>query len=139
MSSTSTAAATDSGLRGIALSALVVTVISGVVNTLISLGAQALGADAGLVMGLQPVTFLVFTLIGALLGGLGWHLVRRRAADPARTLRWLVPAVVAVSLVPDLLVAVSFSAVGGIALGLMHLVVAGVAVPTYRRFLPLPR
>jgi hypothetical protein len=65
--------------------------------------------------------------------------VRRRAANPARVLSWLVPTVIAVSLIPDVLVAVTLSPVGGLALGLMHLAVLAVALPTYRRFLPLPR
>ncbi len=124
---------------GIALSVLVVVVGAGVVNTLISVAAQRLGADPTVVAGLQPAIHVVFTLVGALVGAIGWVVVRRRAQNPARVLSWLVPTVIAVSLIPDVLVAVSFSVVGGVALALMHLVVAAVAVPAYRRFLPLSR
>lgn len=131
--------ATTSTGRGIALSVLVTTIVAGAVNTAISFAAQALGADPTTIMGLQPVTYLVFTLIGALAGAVGWQLVRRRATNPAAVLRWLVPLVVALSLIPDVLVGMSLGWTGGIALALMHLAVAAVAVAAYRRFLPLAR
>lgn len=138
-STTTTPSATTSPGRGIALSVLVTTVVAGVLNTAISFAAQAMGADPATFMGLQPVTYLVFTLIGALAGAIGWQVVRRRAANPAAVLRWLVPVVVVVSLIPDVLVGMSMGWIGGIALGLMHLAVVAVAVPAYRRFLPLAR
>ncbi|MFP5021594.1 DUF6069 family protein [Pseudonocardia phyllosphaerae] len=128
-----------SAVAGIALAVVAATVASGIVNFLLSLAAQALGADVSTVMGLQPQTFLLFTLIGTLVGAIGWQVIRRVTATPSRVLRVLVPVVVVLSLIPDAWVAVSFSAVGGIALGLMHLVVAAAAVPAYRRFLPLAR
>lgn len=133
-SSTSTSTSTG---RGVALAVVATTVVAGIVNTVISLVAQALGADASAIMGLQPATYLIFTLIGSAVGALGWVIVRRRAANPAALLRWLVPVVVLVSMVPDLLVGLSLGW-GALALALMHLVVAAVAVTAYRRFLPLP-
>ena len=131
--------ATGSAAKGIALSVVVATIGAGVLVFLISLAAQALGADPTAVMGLQPMVSLPLTLIGVLAGAIGWNIVRRRATNPARVLSWLVPTVIAVSLIPDVLVAVPLSPVGGLALGLMHLAVLAVALPTYRRFLPLPR
>lgn len=133
------AADTGSAAKGIALSVVVATIGAGVLVFLISLAAQALGADPTAVMGLQPMVSLPLTLIGVLAGAIGWNIVRRRAANPARVLSWLVPTVIAVSLIPDVLVAAAFSPVGGTALGLMHLAVTAVAVPAYRRFLPLSR
>jgi hypothetical protein len=65
--------------------------------------------------------------------------VRRNAASPRRVMSWLVPLVIVVSLIPDVLIAVSYGPVAGIALGLMHLAVLAVALPTFRHFLPLPR
>jgi hypothetical protein len=70
---------------------------------------------------------------------LGWNIARRCAACPSRVMSWLVPLVIVVSLVPDVLIAVSSGPVAGIALGLMHLAVLAVALPTFRHFLPLPR
>jgi hypothetical protein len=130
---------TGSAAKGIALSVLVATVGAGILCFLISLGAQALGADASQVTGLQPAAYLFLIVVGVVVGGIGWNVVRRRAVEPTRVLSWLVPVVFVVSLIPDVLVGVAFGAVAGIALGLMHLAVLAVALPTYRRFLPLSR
>lgn len=122
----------------IALSVVVATVVASVVNTVISLVAQALGADATIIMGLSPAFYVAFTLVGTLFGAVGWVVIRRRSAAPATLLRWLVPTVVLVSLVPDLLVGLTYGW-GVLGLALMHPVVAVAAVAAYRRFLPLPR
>jgi hypothetical protein len=132
-----TTAATSA--RGFALSVLTVAVGAGILNTLIALAAQALGADTVAVPGLTPPAYLTFTVIGTVLGTLGWSIVRRNAASPRRVMSWLVPLVIVVSLIPDVLIAVSYGPVAGIALGLMHLAVLAVALPTFRHFLPLPR
>jgi hypothetical protein len=76
---------------------------------------------------------------GVLVGAVGWSVIRTRAARPSALLRWLVPAVVAISLVPNVLVGFVVGALGAAALGLMHIAVAVIAVPVYRRFMPLPR
>jgi hypothetical protein len=103
----------------------------------ISLIAQALGADASRIMGLTPPLYIGFAVVGLLIAALAWSTVRAKASNPATVLRRLVPVVVVISLIPDVLVAVGMSAVGGIALGLMHLVVAAAGVAAFRRFLPL--
>lgn len=72
-------------------------------------------------------------------GAVGWLVVRRVVTRPSAVLRWLVPLVVVVSLVPDVLLGLALGWGGAVALGLMHLAVAAVAVPAYRYFLPLPR
>ncbi|MEO6085351.1 MAG: DUF6069 family protein [Umezawaea sp.] len=110
-------------------------------NTVIALLAHAAGASPDF-QPLQFGTYLSLTVVGVLAGAVGWQVVRRRAANPAALLRRLVPAVVVVSLVPDVVIGfddtypgVSWGAVA--ALMLMHVAVALVAVPVYRRFLPL--
>ena len=128
---------TTSTGAGIALSVAAAAVASAVVNTVISLIAQALGANASMIMGLTPPLYIGFAVVGLLIGALAWSAVRAKASDPAAVLRRLVPVVVVISLIPDVLVAVGMSAVGGIALGLMHLVVATAGVLAFRRFLPL--
>ncbi|TQM36794.1 DUF6069 family protein [Pseudonocardia cypriaca] len=125
--------------RGFALSVLTIVVGAGILNTLIAVAARALGADTTAVPGLTAPAYLTFTVIGTVLGTLGWSTVRRCAASPSRVMSWLVPLVIVVSLVPDVLIAVSAGPVAGIALGLMHLAVLAVALPTFRHFLPLPR
>ncbi len=92
----------------------------------------------------QPLTapvFLMWTVVGTVVGALGWRLITRRSARPARLLRWLVPTVVVVSLVPDLLLLAADSMPGTsvpavLALMAMHVATAAVAVPAYQRFLP---
>ena len=92
----------------------------------------------------QPLTapvFLMWTLIGTVVGGLVWRAITRRSAHPAGLLRKLVPAVVLVSLVPDLLVYLDGSMPGTTgtavwALVAMHLATAAVSVPAFQRFMP---
>jgi len=57
----------------------------------------------------QPLTFAAYsflTVVGVVAGLVGWLLIRR-TARAATTLRWLVPTVLVVSLVPDLMVGFS--------------------------------
>ena len=92
----------------------------------------------------QPLTapvFLMWTLIGTVVGGLVWRAITRRSAHPAGLLRRLVPAVVLVSLVPDLLIQLDGSMTGTSgtavwALVAMHLATAAVSVPAFQRFMP---
>ncbi|BEP14193.1 hypothetical protein acdb102_25040 [Acidothermaceae bacterium B102] len=93
---------------------------------------------------LQVGTFAPLIVIGLVLAVVAWQVARRRAADPARLMGWLVPTVVIVSLVPDVLVGATkslpHSSWGGVAaLMVMHLVVAAAGVLSFARFLPLSR
>ena len=135
----STTAPATSTARGIAVAAGLAAVGSILVNAVISLLAQAAGADPTVFLGLTAPAYIVFTIVGVLAGTIGWSIVRSRAARPSAVLRWLVPTVVAVSLVPNVLVGMSMGWLGATALGLMHIAVAAVSVPVFRRFLPLPR
>lgn len=134
---TTAASPSTSTGRGVALSVLVAFVAAGVVNSVIAFVARALGVDPTVVTGLQVPAYLSLTLLGALLGAIGWVIVRGRAADPAAVLRWLVPAAVVVSWIPDLLLGLQ-AGWGVLWLVLMHPVVATAGVLAYRRFLPLP-
>jgi hypothetical protein len=125
----------------LALATLVGAAGAGIATAVIALIARAAGASEDF-QPLWPSAYLPLTVIGVLAGAIGWQIVRRRAKDPAALLRWLVPTVVAVSLIPDVALGfsdsypgVSWGAVA--ALILMHLAVAAVAVPVYRRFMPL--
>jgi hypothetical protein len=113
-------------------------VVSIAVNALIALLAgKIIPADVER-KGLALAEYAPATVIGILLGTLGWYLVRRFAGDPRRVLRILVPVVVVLSWIPDLgILAGGASVVNSIALILMHVVVAAAAVPTLSRVLPL--
>ncbi|MEU0878863.1 DUF6069 family protein [Lentzea sp. NPDC005914] len=112
-------------------------VIAAIGNAIVSYVAQALGADPNAVEGLKPQGYVVLTAVGVIIAAFAWASIRKRAKDPARTLGRLVPIVVLVSFLAD--VPVYFlpgaSLIGVLALMLMHVVVASVAVPIFRRVL----
>jgi hypothetical protein len=90
-----------------------------------------------------PPSVIMLATIGITAGMIGWLIVRRLASRPAAVLRVLVPAVVLVSLVPDILLGLSKSEpgttwAGVVGLMAMHLAVAAVAVVSFAKFLPLP-
>ncbi|MEU6379082.1 DUF6069 family protein [Streptomyces sp. NPDC046909] len=111
-------------------------------NAVVAWAAHAAGASDDF-QPLQLSAYAPLTVFGVLVGAAAWAIVRARSASPSRLLRVLVPVVVVVSLIPDVMVGVSDSRAGTswgavVALMVMHVVVAAVAVPAYRRFLPLP-
>ncbi|MDX3659277.1 DUF6069 family protein [Streptomyces sp. ID05-26A] len=113
-------------------------VISIAVNALIALVAGRFVPDGTERMGLAVAEYAPATVIGIVLGTLGWYLVRRFARDPRRVLRVLVPAVVVVSWIPDLgILAGGASLVNSLALIAMHTVVAAATVPVLSRVMPL--
>ena len=89
---------------------------------------------------LQPATFTALIVMGVLVGGLGWQLVRTRAGRPGRLLSRLVPFVLLLSFIPDLLLGIAHgldATWGGVAaLMCMHVAVAAAAVTSYSLFLP---
>lgn len=104
-------------------------------NALVSWVAVSWGAPATY----GPLTlpaYGLFTVLGVVGGWVGWTLLRRRAQNPDRMLRLLVPVVTLVSFVPDvLLLAFGFipgtTTIAVLALMVMHIVVVAVAVPAY--------
>ena len=119
----------------IAVSAALVALVGSLVNALIALGAVALGAPAE--GGLQPMAYITFTVVAAIAGAVGWHIINRYARRPAQVMRWLVPAFLIVSFVPDIPVGLALGWLTAGALMLMHVATIVVAVVVYRRLLPL--
>ncbi|MEV6716603.1 DUF6069 family protein [Lentzea sp. NPDC051208] len=114
-------------------------VVSIAVNALIAFVAGRFVPAGTERMGLALAEYAPATVIGVLLGTLGWYLVRRFARDPRRVLRVLVPVVVVLSWIPDLgILAGGASVVNSVALIAMHTVVAAATVPVLARVLPLP-
>jgi hypothetical protein len=114
-------------------------VVAAAATTVIALTGQALGAGFP---PLQPLVYLPFVVLGLAAATAGWAIVRARASDPARVLRVLVPVLTVLSLVPDVVLAVTgfipgTTITGAAALMLMHLTVVGVAVPVLARALPV--
>ena len=130
----------DSGriIRGV-VGATVAAVALNTAIVLLSLAAGVPGDFAPL----HPSSYIVLTVAGVLAGAAGWAAVRRWSPRPAAVLRRLVPAVVVVSLAPDVALLLTdlqphTTGVGVVALMTMHLVTAAVAVPILARTLPLP-
>ena len=112
-----------------------------VINSLIAWTGRSLFDVPAAFQQLSLPVFGLLTVIGAIIGAVGWHLIATRARHATRLLTWLVPTVLVLSLIPDVLLLVSKSqpgttTAGVIALMLMHFGVAAAAVPAYRRFIP---
>jgi hypothetical protein len=140
-SSSLTAARPRGGRAALILAAAVA--VATAVNAVVATVAIAAGAPSSY----GPLTlpaYTLFTAIGVALGWVGWRLVQRHSAHARRTLAILVPVVVVVSFVPDVLLAVVGFIPGttpgaALALGIMHVVVAAVAVPAYAVASPVAR
>lgn len=128
---------TSTSPRAIALAALVAAVGGSVASAIIAVIAKALGApdDA---QQLQLGAYVSFTVVGVLIGAIGWSIVLRRVSASRALLTRLVPITVVVLFVPDVLIAVGGTATWGtaVALMVMHVAVAAVAVASYARFMP---
>ncbi|MEV7094824.1 hypothetical protein AB0M80_18500 [Amycolatopsis sp. NPDC051045] len=110
-------------------------VAAAVVNTGIALAASALD-DGGMGVGLSPAAYLPATVVGLLVGAVGWTLIARRSP---RALRVVVPAVLVLTWIPDLLLLTTGATaanVGG--LMLMHLVVTTAVVTALGTSRPAP-
>jgi hypothetical protein len=131
--STSRRASTSRGRIALLLIAAIVVAVA--LNACIALIAVALGAPAGYGPISLPAQAL-FTVLGVVVGWIGWSLVRSRARNPRSVLQVLVPVVTVASLIPDVLLLVWGFIPGTnppavIALMLMHVVVAACAVAAY--------
>ncbi|ANZ40347.1 hypothetical protein BBK82_34295 [Lentzea guizhouensis] len=122
----------------VAVGLLGAAVVSIAVNSLIALVASKFIPEGTERVGLALAEYAPATVIGILLGTLGWFLVRRFAKDPRRVLRVLVPIVVVLTFIPDLgILAGGAAVVNSLALIAMHVVVAAATVPVLGRVLPL--
>ncbi|MGN6503434.1 MAG: DUF6069 family protein [Pseudolysinimonas sp.] len=129
-----------SSRRTAALTLVAAVAVAIIAAQIIAAAAVAAGATA-----FPPLMILVFgpfAAVGVLGAYFGWRVVRRIARLPRRVLQVLVPVVLAVSFVPDVvLLTTGFipgsTTTGTVALMLMHLVVAGVAVPVSQRLAPV--
>ena len=136
----STSPTTGTGGRGVATAIALGAVGAAVVNGLIAAVARGPLDASSDFQPLTPGAFVFWSIIGAVIGGLGWALIQRRAQDPARLLRVLVPTVLVLSLVPDVAIWVQDSmtginSTGVLALMAMHVATAAVLVPVFKRFI----
>ena len=116
-------------------------VIAAVTNVVISAIARGpLGASDDFVP-LTPGPVVMWTMLGAVIGAAGWHLIVNRSARSRTLLSALVPTVLVLSLIPDVALLVTDSVPGQttsgvVALMVMHVVTAAIAVTAYRKAMP---
>ncbi|MCD2185945.1 DUF6069 family protein [Actinomycetospora soli] len=104
-------------------------VAAALVNLVVALVASTLDAG-GIGVGLQPAAFLPATVVGVGLGTAGWFGIRRLAP---RALPVVVPAVLALTWIPDLLLFGQGATVANVVgLMVMHAVVATAVVVALR-------
>lgn len=127
--------------RPLWMGVLAAIVVAIVLDIVIATLARAAGASDDF-QPLDPPAYISFTVIGILVATAGWAAIRR-TRRAASTLRWLVPAVLVVSLVPDVLVGADPSSMAGanwtgvVGLMAMHVAVAAVVVAMLVRTLPV--
>ncbi|MFC0112222.1 DUF6069 family protein [Kibdelosporangium aridum] len=120
---------TSISIRGIAIRLGVAALIALAANTAIALAARQFD-DGGIGAGLVPAQYLSLTLIGIVLGAVGWTVVSRYAP---RALRVVVPVVLVLTWIPDVLLLNSGATAGNVVgLMLMHVVVAIAVVAAFR-------
>jgi len=112
-----------------------------IINSLIAWAARGLFDIPHEFRPLTVPEFATLTVLGAIIGAIGWRRIATRSRQATRTLTVLVPAVLVLSLIPDTALLVSKSqpgttTAGVLTLMLMHFGVALAAVPAYRRFIP---
>jgi Family of unknown function (DUF6069) len=116
-------------------------VVAILANSTIAVVARASGASADF-SPLQIFVYAPFTVVGLIAAYAGWRIVRQRVRHPAAVLRVIVPVLTVLSFAPDTILAITGFIPGAsltavVALGLMHLVVVGVAVPICARLAPV--
>lgn len=121
----------------------VAAVASTVVNAVIAWVAVNAFDAPSTFLPLTPPVFIMWTILGVAIGALGWRIITRRAEQPAKLLRILVPTVLVLSLIPDFMILTPGAMPGAttaavIALMVMHVAVAAIAVSAYQRFMPAP-
>ncbi len=115
-----------------------------VVNALIEQGVRATFDIPSEFRQLTIPVYGLLTVAGAFIGAIGWHIIVKRSRNSVRLLSWLVPTVLALSMIPTAMLLVSDSqpgttTAGVVALMVMHLGVALPAIPAYVRFMPPSR
>jgi len=124
-------------LPAIAVSALLVAVLASIVNAIVATITITLGLDAAASHGLEAFAYVPLTVIGAVGGAVGWHLVNRHAPRPGRVLSWLVPLALLLSWTPDIYVALDTGWPNALALMIMHTLTVVIAVLVFRWRMPL--
>jgi hypothetical protein len=137
MSSGTAAAATRRHPMTAVAGVLAAIAAASAINAVLAVTARAVADKPDGFGPLDPGAYIFLTAMGVILGAVGWAVVRKASKRPEELLRKLVPAVVVLSFVPDFFLLQDGGVVGVATLMIMHLAVALVAVPVYRKIMPL--
>ena len=90
---------------------------------------------------LTPGPIVMWSVLGAIVGAVGWRLIVNKKADSQALLSKLVPTVLVLSFIPDVALLASDSMAGQtnagvVALMIMHVLTAAIVVTGYRRSMP---
>lgn len=123
--------------QSVVLAGAAAAVLAVVAVSVVALLGRALGVPSSFRQ-IQPASYVALVVVGSFAGAAGWSITDRRSRHPRQTLTRLVPVVLAISLVPDVALGIGGNPWGGVlTLMVMHLAVAGVALPVYARFMPV--
>jgi hypothetical protein len=116
-------------------------VVAAVLNVIVSVIARGPFGASNDFVPLTPGPIVFWTIVGAVIGAIGWRLIVNKKTDSRGLLNKLVPTVLVLSLIPDLALLGANSMPGHsttavIALMVMHVLTAAVVVTAYRKAMP---
>ncbi len=121
--------------RRAAVILIAATALAIAINALVAYIALTAGVSSTF-GGLTAPAYTSMTIVGMVVGWVGWRVIATRARNPRKALTIAVPAVLVASFVPDILLATlqfmpGTTATAVAALAVMHVVVVAIAVPAY--------
>jgi hypothetical protein len=116
-------------------------VAAAVVNVIVSAIARGSFDASDDFAPLTPGPIVLWTILGSIIGAVGWRLIVNKKANSRGLLNKLVPTVLVLSLIPDVALLASDSmpgqtTAGVLALMVMHVLTAAIVVTAYRRSMP---
>ncbi len=116
-------------------------VLAAIVNVGVSAVARGPFDASDEFVPLTPGPIVMWTIVGAVIGALGWRLIVTQKANSRALLAKLVPTVLVLSFLPDLALLATDTmpgqtTAGVLALMVMHVLTAVIAVTAYRKAMP---
>ena len=116
-------------------------VLAAIVNVAVSAIARGPFDASDTFVPLTPGPIVMWTIVGAVIGALGWRLIVTQKANSRALLAKLVPTVLVLSFLPDLALLATDTMPGQttsgvLALMVMHVLTAVIAVTAYRKAMP---
>lgn len=138
---TTTSTRAEVSVRTALVAGAVAGLLAAVLNVIVATTARAVFDVSDDFMPLTPGPVVMWTVLGVIVGALGWRLIVNKSSDSGALLRRLVPTVLVLSFIPDVALLVSDAMPGTttaavLSLMVMHVITAAVAVVAYRRAMP---